>query len=133
MTSTAGRLWTFWSLTSLWAGRPSIRSLKTPDGAFTAIKIFSFSNIVSNDLSDDAAPRDALDYLKTELKGKLVLTYPHDDDAVLFQFDRLVSVYGWEYMDKLRAQDVEWIRGTVQPPAWCRPGVKRPPLPPPVH
>ena len=86
---------------------------KDPDGAFTAIKIFSFSNIVSNILADEAAPRDALDYLKPELKGKLVLTYPHDDDAVLFQFDRLVSVYGWDYMDKLMAQDVEWIRGTV--------------------
>lgn len=86
---------------------------KDPDGAFTAVKIFSFSNTVSNDFSDESAPRDALDYLKPELKGKLVLTYPHDDDAVLFQFDRLVSVYGWQYMDKLMAQDIQWIRGTV--------------------
>lgn len=86
---------------------------KDPDGAFTAIKLFSFSNTVSNSLEDGQAPRDALDYLNPELKGKLVLTYPHDDDAVLYQFDRIVSVHGWEYVDKLMRQDVQWIRGTV--------------------
>lgn len=86
---------------------------KDPDGAFTAVKLFSFSNTVSAAIPDGQAPRDALDYLDPRFKGKLVLTYPHDDDAVLFQFDRLVSVYGWEYMDKLMRQDVQWIRGTV--------------------
>lgn len=86
---------------------------KDPDGAFTAVKLFSFSNTVSNAIADDQAPRDALDYLDPRWKGKLVLTYPHDDDAVLYQFDRIVSVYGWDYMDKLLKQDVQWIRGTV--------------------
>lgn len=47
---------------------------KDPDGAFTAVKIFSFSNTVSNDFSDESAPRDALDYLKPELKGKVDLS-----------------------------------------------------------
>lgn len=86
---------------------------KDPDGAFTAIKLFSFSNTVNNAIPDEQAPRDALDYLNPRLKGRLVLTYPHDDDAVLFQFDRIVSTHGWEYMDKLMLQDVKWIRGTV--------------------
>lgn len=86
---------------------------KDPDGAFTAIRIFSFSNVVGSALGDAEAPRDALDYLDARFKGKLVLTYPHDDDAVLFQFHRIVSAHGWEYMDRLLAQDVQWIRGTV--------------------
>lgn len=86
---------------------------KDPDGAFTAVKLFSFSNTVSAAIPDGQAPRDALDYLDPRFKGKLVLTYPHDDDAVLFQFDRIVSAHGWEYMDKLMRQDVRWIRGTV--------------------
>ena len=86
---------------------------KDPDGAFTAIKVFSFSNVVNSALADDQAPYDALDYLDPRFKGKLVMTYPHDDDAVLFQFYRIVSRHGWEYMDKLLQQDVQWIRGTV--------------------
>ena len=86
---------------------------KDPDGAFTAVKLFSFSNIVASSIPDAEAPRDALDYLDPRFKGRLVMTYPHDDDAVLFQFDRIVGKYGWEYMDRLMRQDVQWIRGTV--------------------
>lgn len=86
---------------------------KDPDGAFTAVKLFSFSNTVVNSITDDQAPREALDYLEPRFKGQLVLTYPHDDDAVLFQFYRIVSTHGWDYMDKLMQQDVQWIRGTV--------------------
>lgn len=95
-----------------WAG--VLPEYRDPDGAFVAIGIIAFSNVVNTDIIPLAdAPRDALDYLNPQLKGKLVLTYPHDDDAVLFQFDRIVAAYGWEYIDKLMAQDVEWIRGTM--------------------
>jgi len=87
---------------------------KDADGAFIAIGVIAFSNIAnSNMLSEAEAPRDAPDYLDPKLRGRLVMTYPHDDDAVLFQFERIVAAYGWEYMDKLMAQDVQWIRGTV--------------------
>jgi len=87
---------------------------KDPDGAFLSIGVIAFSNISNATLIDEAhAPRDALDYLAPALRGKLVLTYPHDDDAVLFQFDRIVAAYGWDYIDRLLSQDVQWIRGTV--------------------
>lgn len=86
---------------------------KDPDGAFTAIKIFAFSNVVRATLTEAETPRDASDYLDPRLSARLVLTYPHDDDAVLFQFDRIVSTLGWDYVDRLMAQDVQWIRGTV--------------------
>ena len=37
---------------------------------------------------DDAdAPKEYPDFLKPEFKDKLVLTYPNDDDSVLFQFN----------------------------------------------
>ena len=87
---------------------------KDPDGAFLAIGVVVFSNITNTNLISEAeAPRDAPDYLNPKLRGKLVMTFPHDDDAVLFQFDRIVAAYGWEYVDRLVAQDVQWIRGTV--------------------
>lgn len=87
---------------------------RDPEGAFHSIGFFAFSNTVNvTQIPMDQAPRDALDFLDPKLKGKLVLTYPHDDDAVLFQFDRIVGLHGWDYMDRLMAQDVMWIRGTV--------------------
>jgi ABC-type Fe3+ transport system substrate-binding protein len=87
---------------------------KDPDGAYTAMAIIAFSSVVNVNLIPEAeAPRGPLDFLDPKLKGKIVLTYPHDDDAVLYQFDRIVSTYGWEYMDRLLAQEPQWIRGTA--------------------
>ena len=86
---------------------------KDPDGSFTAIAIVAFGNFVNTTLIPESeAPRDALDYIEPKLKGRLALVYPHDDDAVLYQFDRIVGAYGWDYIDKLKAQDIEWRRGT---------------------
>lgn len=87
---------------------------KDPDGAFFSIGVIAFSNSYNTaKLTEDTAPRDALDYLDPKLKGQIVLTYPHDDDAVLYQFDRIVQTHGWDYIDRLLTQDVQWIRGTV--------------------
>lgn len=87
---------------------------RDPDGAYVAVNVFCFSNIINTGLVPEAeAPRDALDYLDPKWKGRIVLTYPHDDDAVLYQFDRIISERGWGYMDRLMTQDVQWIRGTV--------------------
>jgi ABC-type Fe3+ transport system substrate-binding protein len=87
---------------------------KDPDGAFISVGVIAFSNSYNTaQLSEADAPRDALDYLDPRLKGKIALTYPHDDDAVLYQFDRIITTHGWDYMDKLMAQDVLWVRGTV--------------------
>lgn len=87
---------------------------KDPDGAYTAIAVIAFSSVVNVNLIPEAeAPRGPLDFLDPKLKGKIVLTYPHDDDAVLYQFERIVSTYGWQYMDSLLAQEPQWIRGTV--------------------
>lgn len=87
---------------------------RDPEGAFHSIGIFAFSNNCNvNLIAAEQAPRDALDYLNPALKGRLCLTYPHDDDAVLFQFDRIVGLHGWDFIDRLMKQDVLWVRGTV--------------------
>ena len=68
---------------------------KDPDGFWTGLYGVSFSNIVNiSMIPEDQAPRDAMDYLNPALKGKIILTYPHDDDAVLYQFWHLQKKYG---------------------------------------
>ncbi|MEP6719859.1 MAG: ABC transporter substrate-binding protein [Variovorax sp.] len=87
---------------------------RDPDGAFFAMTVAAFSNVSNATLIPEAqAPRDALDYLGPKLRGKLVMTYPHDDDAVLYQFDRIVATHGWEFVDRLMTQEVLWMRGTA--------------------
>lgn len=48
-------------------------------------------------------------------KGKLVLTYPNDDDAVAYLFALIVAKYGPAWLDGIAANDVQWVRGTGTP------------------
>ena len=89
---------------------------KDPHGRWTSLYGVTFSNYVNTDIiPEDEAPRDALDYLDPALKGKVILTYPHSDDAVLYQFWNLRQKYGWEYLARLVATKPTWVRGTAMP------------------
>ena len=84
--------------------------LTDPDAAYTAFTVFAFSTVFNTAQVNDAdAPRDATDFLDPKFKDRIALTYPHDDDAVLYQFDRIVSEYGWGYLDRLLAQNVDVV------------------------
>ncbi|KAG8676388.1 hypothetical protein FPOAC2_02485 [Fusarium poae] len=55
------------------------------------------------------------DFLRPELKNKLVLTYPNDDDAVLFAYHLIMQQYGVDWFEGLLKQNPRWIRGTAAP------------------
>ncbi|BAJ27683.1 MULTISPECIES: substrate-binding domain-containing protein [Kitasatospora] len=87
-----------------------------PDGTYCALFAFAFSNVVDTAvIPADRAPREAVDYLRPELKDRIVLTYPHDDDAVLYQFEQLIDRHGYGWLEKLQAQNPLWVRGTATP------------------
>ncbi|MET1260126.1 extracellular solute-binding protein [Flagellimonas sp. DF-77] len=89
---------------------------KDPHGHWTGLYGVTFSNFVNTGMvGEDNIPRDALDYLDPALKGKVILTYPHDDDAVLYQFWNLKEMYGWQYLLDLVASEPVWVRGTAMP------------------
>jgi len=93
-------------------------AFKDPDGAFTAVFMLVFTNNLNTTNLDAAGiqwPTEALDYLKPEFKHRLVMTYPNDDDAVLFLFKQIVDIYGFEYLEALVAQNVTWVRGSQAP------------------
>ncbi len=84
-----------------------------PDGFWTATSIFAFSTFVNTTLIPEAeAPRDWIDFLDPKHRGKIALTYPNDDDSVLYQFDLIIAKHGWSYIDRLLAQDVLWVQGS---------------------
>ena len=87
---------------------------KDPHGHWTSVYGVTFRNFVNTDMVT-TPPRDALDYLDPALRGKIILTYPHDDDAVLYQFWHLKEKYGWGYLEKLVANEPVWVRGTAMP------------------
>lgn len=84
-----------------------------PDAAWTATFVFVFSTYVNTGLIAEAdAPRDWVDFVDPKFKGKLALTYPNDDDSVLYQFDRIIAKHGWDWLDRLATQDVMWVQGS---------------------
>jgi ABC-type Fe3+ transport system substrate-binding protein len=79
-------------------------------------------------------PKSYQDFTKPEYKDKLVMTYPNDDDAILYQFDimyvhmslillvqveltssRSIQELGEEWFDALLANNPRWVRGTATP------------------
>ncbi|KAM0228828.1 hypothetical protein ACHAPO_010465 [Fusarium lateritium] len=66
-------------------------------------------------LPDIDPPQEYEDWLRPEFKNKLVLTYPNDDDAVLWGFYLILQQYGTAWFDKLIAQNPRWVRGSQTP------------------
>ncbi|MFF7048151.1 ABC transporter substrate-binding protein [Streptomyces griseorubiginosus] len=90
-------------------------AFKDPDGAWTGIFVDAFSTIYNVDMAGGTAPASARDLLAPRWKGKIVSTYPNDDDAVLYLYSLIVDKYGWEWLRRFVAQDVAWVRGTQEP------------------
>ncbi|KAF2713275.1 periplasmic binding protein-like II [Pleomassaria siparia CBS 279.74] len=88
---------------------------KDQDGAYTGVYIISWSNVFNTKYINGTNPVEYSDYLKPEFKDKLVLTYPNDDDAVLFQFQLILNQYGLSWFESLLAQNPRWVRGTATP------------------
>lgn len=53
--------------------------------------------------------------IDSKWKGRLILTYPNDDDAVGYLFTVIVSRYGVSWLHALAANDVKWVRGAQAP------------------
>lgn len=89
--------------------------LKDNEGAYTGVFMDAFTTNVNTQLlpNNRSWPVEANDYLKPEFKDKLVVTYPNDDDAVLFWFKQVVDKYGFEYLNKFKAQNPTLVRGTA--------------------
>ncbi|APA11476.1 hypothetical protein SS1G_04881 [Sclerotinia sclerotiorum 1980 UF-70] len=90
---------------------------KDLDGAFLPVSVDSFGSFVydSTYVSESEVPKSYADLLDSKWKGKIVATYPNDDDAIAYLFSIIIEKYGFEWLEKLANQDVQWVRGTATP------------------
>lgn len=84
------------------------------DGAYLGVFMFYFLPQYAKE-GLRKIPSDYSDFLKPEFKNRLVLTPPHDDDAVLFVYDHILQRHGVQFLLKLAAQSPSFIRGTAAP------------------
>ena len=69
----------------------------------------------STKIKESEVPNNYLDLLEPKWKGKLVLTYPNDDDAIAYLFSLQIAKYGFGWFEQLAKQDVQFVRGSATP------------------
>ncbi|KAI6291513.1 hypothetical protein MCOR12_011556 [Pyricularia oryzae] len=90
--------------------------MRDPHAAFYGVLTVGWAGKWNTDkLPGIEPPVEWEDWLRPEFKDKLVLTYPNDDDAVLYAFDLIMQQYGKSWFDKLLEQNPRWVRGTRTP------------------
>ncbi|KPM46313.1 hypothetical protein AK830_g135 [Neonectria ditissima] len=90
-------------------------AIKHIDGAHYPVAYNQFGPFYydSDAVSVDKVPTTYSDVLDPFWKGKMVLTYPNDDDGVLYLFSLIIRRYGFGWLDGLLKQDVQWVRGAT--------------------
>jgi len=87
-------------------------SFKDAEGYHVGVAIYALSYAFNTkEVSASEVPKSAMDFLKPQFKGKIVTSYPNDDDVTLYLFHTIVQKYGWDFMDKYMATEPLWIRG----------------------
>ncbi|KAH6646185.1 hypothetical protein BKA67DRAFT_595553 [Truncatella angustata] len=91
-------------------------TFKDDNAAWYGLFFFFWSGAINTQkLPGVEAATEWEDWLRPEFKDKLVLTYPNDDDAVLFAFNLILQQYGISWFDALLEQNPQWVRGTATP------------------
>jgi ABC-type Fe3+ transport system substrate-binding protein len=83
---------------------------KDPDGTFLGHYVTLLAYAYRPDLVN-VPPRSARDFLAPAFRGKLISTYPHDDDITLYHYARLVDRYGWGFMDAYMKLEPKFVMG----------------------
>ncbi|MFJ6570706.1 ABC transporter substrate-binding protein [Streptomyces sp. NPDC091292] len=88
---------------------------KDPDGAWVATGVIAFSFLYGVAAAGAGAPGTPADLVDPGWKGRIASSYPHDDDAVLYLFSLYADTYGWDWIARLAAQEIQFARGTHTP------------------
>lgn len=90
------------------------QDFKDPDGYFSVIKMFAFlPQYAKHGLAKP--PTTIRDMLTGTYQNALVSTYPHDDDAVLYVFNRLIEQHGMQFLRAFARLNPRFVRGTAAP------------------
>jgi ABC-type Fe3+ transport system substrate-binding protein len=88
------------------------RSFKDSDGTSIGVRVLAIVYSYNTDqVRPDRVPKSAIDFLDPWFRGRVISTYPHDDDVTLYLYYTIVSKYGWDYMTRLMSNEPQFVRG----------------------
>jgi ABC-type Fe3+ transport system substrate-binding protein len=88
------------------------------DGCWLAHAAYSFSYFYDTaqlNASGLPIPKSAKDLGNPVYANHIASSYPHDDDAALFIYHQYIEKYGWEWVAKMAAQNIQFKRGSNTP------------------
>ncbi len=87
-------------------------SFKDPDGAWVATTVINFSFMYDVAAAGSGAPTTPHDLADPRWKDAIASGYPHDDDALLYLYVLYAQTYGWDWIARLAAQNIQFARGS---------------------
>jgi len=87
-------------------------AFKDDDGTYAGITVYGIAYAYNPRLvaRGDVA-KSAKDFLNPKFMGKIISTYPHDDDITLYLYSTIVEKYGWEFMAGLMKNKPSFVQG----------------------
>lgn len=90
---------------------------RDPDGFFAAYRAHLSVIAYRTDLLPEAeAPKTWADLLDPRFKGKMVKAHPGYSGTIMTATFVLSNLLGWDYFEKLGAQDVMQVQSSTEPP-----------------
>jgi len=87
-------------------------TFKEEDGTSVGVHVYGLCyGYNPNLVAAEDVPKSAPDFLDSKFRGKIISTYPQDDDITLYLYWTIVDKYGWEYMSELMKNQPRFIRG----------------------
>ena len=87
-------------------------AFKDTDGAYNGLAVNSVIYAYNPKLVDPGdVPKTAKGFLHPRFMGKIISTYPHDDDITLYLYHVIVEKHGWSFMDGLMKNKPAFLMG----------------------
>ena len=88
------------------------RQFRDSDGTSVGVRVLAVAYCYNTEqVPADQVPTSALAFLDPQFRGRVISTYPHDDDITLYLYHTIIAKYGWDYMTRLMANEPQFVRG----------------------
>jgi ABC-type Fe3+ transport system substrate-binding protein len=87
-------------------------SRRDDDGRYVPIAVYGLSYAYDpRQVAFGQVPRSATGFADPRWRGRVISTYPHEDDVTLYLYSLLVERHGWSFIEQLLANSPQFVNG----------------------